>query len=97
MPHAVCKTFLKKDFIKMLKAYVTVELLCVAYFNSLSMMKSMEPYIHIVPIHPNAASTLHLTEGYISTNIAQIGHIKFEKNKIYKLDPLEAVKTLKGM
>ena len=53
----------KKDFIKMLKAYVTVELLCVAYFNSLSMMKSMEPYIHIVPIHPNAASTLYLTEG----------------------------------
>ena len=47
----------------MLKAYVTVQLLCVAYFNSLSLMKSMEPYIHIVPIHPNAASTLHLTEG----------------------------------
>ena len=47
----------------MLKAYVTVELLCVAYFNSLSMMKSMEPYIHIVLIYPNAASTLHLTEG----------------------------------
>ena len=41
MPHAVCK-----DFIKMLKTYVTVELLCVAYFNSLSMMKSMEPYIY---------------------------------------------------
>ena len=46
------------------------------------MMKSMDSYIHIVPIHPNAASTLHLTESVCCVSL----FLKYINNSATRVD-----------